>query len=324
MPKKQPRVSFELLDVNNGVKTWHIEAIHVTITGNKRKYTEDELKLGARSLSFRPLNINHDESLWLPYNPFKVHDETDNRTLALSFVPKDRGVVGKIQIADEDVNAMIERGDINRLSIEQVSVEGEDCGCSMLEGCFCEQNGVTFTGIALLTSNVAPGDPETKISAESVDEINSMLEKLKAKFKGERKAKIERAPARKKEGCGCRKEQEAECPEGQHMVDNKCVPMEEATIDQITADVVADMVKKIQAQYDLVKALEQKLALDPGNQYLADELYNAKWALFSMVMDHMKLAKGERKESVKIDEARIKENFIRDVAREAEKLLAGG
>lgn len=234
MPKRTPRVTFELLkNDKNGVRTWHVEAIHVTITGNKRKYTEDELKLGARSLSFRPININHDEELWLPHNPFNPTDESDNRTLALTFVPKDRGVSGKIQVADPDVNEMIERGEINRLSIEQIPVEGEDCACNMLEGCFCEQNGVTFTGIALLTADTRPGDPETKITPESISDIREKLEKLKAKFKELRPKVIEAEETavepKKEGGCGCKGKKEdqhpGDCPPGHHkMPDGSCMP----------------------------------------------------------------------------------------------------
>ena len=41
----------------DNAKIWKVEAIHVTTTRNKRKFTEAELRTAGRSLSFRPLNI---------------------------------------------------------------------------------------------------------------------------------------------------------------------------------------------------------------------------------------------------------------------------
>ena len=50
-----------------GSKKWSVEAIHVTTTRNKRRYTESELTAAARSLSFRHININHDPNQTLPF-----------------------------------------------------------------------------------------------------------------------------------------------------------------------------------------------------------------------------------------------------------------
>ena len=68
---------FELLLNEADFKVWNVRALSVTITGNKREYTREELQLGARSLSFRPLNINHDQSQILPY--------PQNQTLEMEF-----------------------------------------------------------------------------------------------------------------------------------------------------------------------------------------------------------------------------------------------
>jgi len=71
-------------------------------------------------------------------------------------------VIGKIQVADSKINDMILTNKINKLSIEQIATKGEDCDNKK-----CIQKGVTFTGLALLTSDVEAGDPSTEIKAES-------------------------------------------------------------------------------------------------------------------------------------------------------------
>lgn len=150
-------VHFEFVEEVDGKKIWKVEALHVTITKNNRKYTEQELVLGARSLSFRPLNIDHDESLTLPCPA--------NSTLEMDFDFPKRAVTGRIAISEARINQMIENGDINRLSVEQLPVKGETCNQMI-----CEQHGVTFIGLALLRKETMPGDGDTKIMAESVKE----------------------------------------------------------------------------------------------------------------------------------------------------------
>lgn len=153
--------NFELLQDNNGLRTWKIEAIHATTTGNNRKYTRQELELAARSLSYRPININHDRSRWLKYNPYDPAARNSNSTLELEFDSARNGVVGRMQIVDSKVNEAIESGRLSKVSIEQVPVRGESCSE------YCEQHGVIFTGIALLEDGVCPGDPTAKIKLES-------------------------------------------------------------------------------------------------------------------------------------------------------------
>jgi hypothetical protein len=142
---------FELLLNEADFKVWNVRALSATITGNKREYTREELQLGARSLSFRPLNINHDQSQLLPY--------PQNQTLEMEFDINTDAVVGRIQVSDPTINEMIENGRINKLSIEQVPTKGEQCSASK-----CTQKGVTFTALALLTKEVQAGDPTTSIS----------------------------------------------------------------------------------------------------------------------------------------------------------------
>jgi len=151
-------VKFEYLgedrDVPNS-KTWKVEAIHVTTTRNKRKFTQKELEMAGRSLSFRSLNINHDPDRQLPF--------PDNATLVMNFNPNTMAVEGTFRVLDPAINAMIETGRITTVSIEQIPTAGETCNDIL-----CEQHGVAFIGMALLESDIVPGDSlDVNIKKES-------------------------------------------------------------------------------------------------------------------------------------------------------------
>ena len=141
-------------------KIYKVEAIHVSTTRNRRKFTKAELEAGARSLSFRPLNINHEESRGLKY--------PENSTRAMHFNVSKMAVEGTFRVTDPIINAMIETGRINSVSIEQIPTLGESCN-----EIICEQHGVAFIGLALLESDVSPGDPKTinTIKKESISDL---------------------------------------------------------------------------------------------------------------------------------------------------------
>lgn len=164
--------NFEFVKENlDGSKTWKIKAISVTTTGNNRKYNKEEMTLGARSLSFRPLNRNHAR----PFLPFP-----ENQTGVMDFDPVKMAVTGEMKIKDPHINQLIKEGKINKLSIEQLPSKGEDC--SLATG-ICEQKGVIFTGLALLDSNVPPGDPTTEIKAEMLDIVECVTDCCKTEAK---------------------------------------------------------------------------------------------------------------------------------------------
>lgn len=142
-----------------GSEIYKVEAIHVTTTRNKRKYTEKELILAARSLSFRPLNINHDISRLLPFNEGGV---LLNTTLAMKYDSEKKAVVGRIRISDSRTIQSIENKNIDALSIEQHPFDGESCGVIS-----CEQHGVVFIGLALIEKDITPGDANTIIQKET-------------------------------------------------------------------------------------------------------------------------------------------------------------
>lgn len=131
-------------------KRYRVEAIHVGTTGNMRKFTHTELQAGAVSLSYRPLDINHDPARILPF--------PSNATERMRFNPRMMAVEGTIRVSDPATVRKIESGDIFNVSIEQVP-ESETCN-----QVFCEQHGVIFVGLGLLEKGVPPGDSNAHLS----------------------------------------------------------------------------------------------------------------------------------------------------------------
>jgi len=123
---------------------YKVHAIHVTTTGNRNKYTEEELRLAARSLAERPLNINHEKEL-----PFPA-----NKTVDAEF--EGSNVEAVIRVEDEETNRLYEAGKIKNVSID-AKFRSADSGQVLVP------RGIVFTGLALLTEGVAPGDPLTTI-----------------------------------------------------------------------------------------------------------------------------------------------------------------
>ena len=146
-------VKFEYLGEDRDfpdAKTYRVEAIHVTTTRNMRKFTQTELEKAGTSLSFRSLNINHDENRQLPF--------PENATLGMEFDKSLMAVVGRFRVMDPAANAMIETGRIKQVSIEQIPTKGESCN-----ELICEQHGVAFIGMALLEDGFLPGDENATI-----------------------------------------------------------------------------------------------------------------------------------------------------------------
>lgn len=261
MPR-QRKVTFEKVSEDENGITWHVEAIHATTTRNKRKYPKEELAVAAGSLSFRPVNINHDESRFLPYNPVNPVGPNSNCSKRMEWSAEKNGVVGDYWITDKLTNERIEKGEIATVSIEQVP-ESEVCSC--ISDCTCEQHGIVFLATAFLETfkGVQPGDPEA------------------GKFT--KKEAVMKYPE-------CDMEFESQEMLDDHMKDKH--EKKEATIDQITNAVLDDVAKKIQAQYDLVNALQMKFDLTPYDD-LRNQLVVAKSDLFWMVMDYLKIKQDE-------------------------------
>ena len=144
-------VKFEFLGTDPaypGSKIYDVEAIHVTTSGNGRKYTKDELEEATLSLAFRPLDINHDSSRILTY--------PDNETLMAHF--DGHAIKTRIRVVDPVILRKIESGVIKNVSVSQVS--NETCADSMCRTKL--QYGMAFTRLALL-EGLEPGDSSARI-----------------------------------------------------------------------------------------------------------------------------------------------------------------
>ncbi|MHB1907767.1 MAG: phage major capsid protein [Nitrososphaerales archaeon] len=139
---------------NDGVSFYEVVASHADVKNrNKRIYTSDELKSAAASLSERPININHDPRQTLPF--------PENQVLAARY---EEGLVECIiQIADPQVNKMIEDGTISKVSIEGWYLD-ETRNTIDTE----YPTSLHFKALALLTRDDEPGDPNAEIIKDSL------------------------------------------------------------------------------------------------------------------------------------------------------------
>jgi len=139
-----PPIEFYKIVEGEEGRFYKVHAIHVTTTGNRAKYTEEELRSSARSLADKPLGLNHRRQLQFPRS--KVVDSEF----------EDRKVEAIIKVADEEVNRLYEAGKIKNVSIE-AKYRSADMGDVLVP------RGIVFTRLDLLTEDVAPGDPLTSI-----------------------------------------------------------------------------------------------------------------------------------------------------------------
>lgn len=164
MPEEVYQAVFSKVEESTEGKLWHVEAIHATTTRNNRIYTEEELRLAARSLSKRPINYNHDESRFLPYDFKNPFGPLSNSTVFMEYDSARHAVVGDLWITDAHANSMIEAGKIQTVSIEQTPTKGESCSLAANIRT-CEQRGIVFDAIGILETykGVEPGDQNALI-----------------------------------------------------------------------------------------------------------------------------------------------------------------
>jgi hypothetical protein len=155
-PKENVVESFRWLEpaatfyksMGNG-KLYRVHALHVGTSENMNRYDEGELRLAARSLAERPLNLNHAR-----YTGFRGV----NKVVDAEY--EDGVVEAVIYVEDPEIQRMIEDGEIKHVSIEAKARSAEWADGFAIQG-------LVFTGLALLTSDVPPGDPLTAIMKES-------------------------------------------------------------------------------------------------------------------------------------------------------------
>jgi hypothetical protein len=142
---------------------YRVRAIHVTdinapestLTRNGVEFTEEELKAAARSLGYRPLDLNHEPP---------ILDFPANRVIDAEF--EDATVEALIAVRDTGVMSMIEAKKITAVSI-MAQYRWADVLCDP-EKCWLRPTGIIFTGLGLLTPGVQPGDPLASIIMKKV------------------------------------------------------------------------------------------------------------------------------------------------------------
>jgi hypothetical protein len=147
---------------------YRVRAIHVTdmnapestLTRNGVEFTEEELRAAARSLGYRPLDLNHEP----PELPFP-----ENRVIDAEF--EDARVEALIAIRDLNAMNLIENKRIVAVSIE-CQYRWADVLCDNME-CWLRPVGIIFTRLALLTPGVLPGDPLASIVMKKIGKAES-------------------------------------------------------------------------------------------------------------------------------------------------------
>jgi hypothetical protein len=166
-------------------KYFKVEASFPLSSMNNVVYTEDELKLGARSLIGKPVNLNHDGKALGSVSIEGAEYEDGAVECVLGF------------LKGSDVLGMVEKGEIVHVSTEANCSQGVE---DTADGSVCM--GLVYTGLALLTKEVLPGVPLTRIiPVESIVESFQVMvnggENVSENDKGKTEDKV--APAEKVE-----------------------------------------------------------------------------------------------------------------------------
>jgi len=194
--------NYNLWKEDTDAKYWRVEAGFPLESMNRNVYTERELELAARTLKNQVPNLNHKHLM----KPVEIvgSEYEDGVVECVLRVPNryhcpgcERGMT---------LNEVLDKGLIVNVSLEA------SCDYTTSDVGACE--GMHFTGLALLTKDVLPGIPLTRIMPlESI-----MVEALQSSTKTDRRKK-------KMTKLEMKIEQE-DCGEGEHWDDEqgKCVP----------------------------------------------------------------------------------------------------
>ena len=143
-------------------KYYKVEALFPLVSMNRNVYTEDELVRAARTLIGKPVNLNH-KAIFLDGVEVIDAEYEDGAVEVLLRVPKNSEVDGR-KLID-----LIDSGEIIHVSIEASCRHVTPTVMSGEVGRKCE--GLIFTGLALLSKDVLPGVPLTRIMpAEAIVE----------------------------------------------------------------------------------------------------------------------------------------------------------
>ncbi|MEM2177037.1 MAG: hypothetical protein QXN34_06895 [Archaeoglobaceae archaeon] len=158
-----------MLKFDENAKYYKVEALFPIESMNGNVYTEDELIRAARTLIGKTVNLNHEK----PLSGVEIIDAEY----------EDGAVECILRVEDKNIQKMIDNEEILHVSIEADFREAE-----IIDG--IKPKGLVFTGLALLTKDVLPGVPLTriipveKIVEKYIQEVEKeMSEKIKEQTK---------------------------------------------------------------------------------------------------------------------------------------------
>jgi len=193
--KRHADLQFWKEDAN--AKYWRFEAGFPLESMNHNVYTTEELRLAARSLIGKPVNINHKFTLrGVEIIAAEFEDDIVEGVLR---IPK--GLRCPVCDKDKTLNELVEQKGIVNNSLE--------AGCSYGTGPHGECEGMYFTGLSLLMKNVLPGIPLTRmlpleqimVEALRVDETKGKQNRRKRKVTRIKMEVLEQEPEKDEHGC---------------------------------------------------------------------------------------------------------------------------
>jgi hypothetical protein len=140
----EPYIQF--LKEDEDAKYFKVEALFPLSSMNNNLYTQDELSKACRTLIGKTVNLNHKGEVFTDINIVDADYEDDCVECLLRVKKQSR------------VLELIEKGEIINVSVEADCLRGAE---PTPEGNLCR--GLVFTGLALLTKDMLPGVPLTRI-----------------------------------------------------------------------------------------------------------------------------------------------------------------
>jgi hypothetical protein len=130
-----------------GAYLFPLDAAHVGLDDNGIYHSEQELQRAAKSLSFRPIDLNHERLFTKDYRKHLPYPE--NQTLLMDYDPEKQAVVGWLEL--EECFGQILRGRQVAVSVETYYMDG------------AKGKGSVFSGITLLSQDVQPADRRARL-----------------------------------------------------------------------------------------------------------------------------------------------------------------
>jgi hypothetical protein len=171
----QRHADFRLWKEDTEAKYWRVEAGFPVESMNENVYTKEELTRAARTIKGKTINLNHKFSL--PTIEILAGEYESDIVECVVRVPN--SLHCPICDRTKTINDLIESGGIVNVSLE--------ASCDYGTGPHGECEGMNFTGLSLLTKDVLPGIPLTRlmplesimVEALQVNETKTEVKKMK-------------------------------------------------------------------------------------------------------------------------------------------------